>query len=314
MIQQCACLLAQVKGIPKPIKRNSEEPEDQPTLKRAKREHGQKNDQETNPTIPSTTNTTYIPPVTDASGLFTIDTNPSPVDQLLGQAINGTHPSMKEPSSKKRRRSGSDQHAAQRTPPQPTETTPVHTPAIERKKTKHDQELQTPQPQAQPESNIKEENDDGDEEHATAFEHKVALRLKEKEEKLQKKANKKRKRESDLSNLNVASEDVLENNDLAAHLEPESRAKRRRKQSVRQIKQLPSVVKVEDEEVATTDTKQDTTKKAKRAKRAAEEDFREQGEQTTGIDGVEEHGKPTQDGTSEQGSSKPSSKRRKRRA
>lgn len=269
MIQQCAnvndSLTEQltINSTATPLKRTSEDPEDPLISKRAKKEYDKKHPQDTIPTALPTTNGTYVPPVEDASGLFTIDTNPTPVEQLLNSSDTKVDQVSKKGSSgKKRRRSGSGQQVAQPNPSLPKETSPAQLPKAKRKKIKHDQEKQPQQPQLQ--ASTVDENT----EHVAALERKVALRLKEKEDRRQKKEEKKRKRESSHSTPD-AREEVLagtENNDLAKHLKPAAKPSKRRKQ---ELKQQQAAAKQETPNTTTEDNKQANTKQSKQASKVA---------------------------------------------
>lgn len=228
MIQQCTdanTILSQQKPgaiTVKATKRNSEHLEVQSTNKKAKKKHGDKSGKNTDTTQPTKTNGTFAPPIEDPSGLFSIDSNPTPIEELLKP--NGTDNEVGKSKKKgrdKRRRSSQDIQA-------PTQPSPVQSDesSVKRKKTKHDKDDNQSIPGKE------------DEEHAEAFEQKVALRIKEKDEEKKKKANKKRKRESDSSAANVEEKVEPVNADLALHLLPPLKPGKRRRLELKAMKEV----------------------------------------------------------------------------
>ena len=176
MIQACANMIAtdvEVKandhmrnGVVNGDRRHSsEEPQNQPQKKKAKRTKADPVD------APSLTATANVPPVTDMSGLFTIDPNPTPISTLLSDFEKAT-------KSRKGKRKRSEQEIGKEAHARGTDG-----PATKRVKKKHEK---TAQPATE----------DAEADHRS-FEAKVELRLKQKELDRQMKANKKRKRESD---------------------------------------------------------------------------------------------------------------------
>jgi len=155
-------------------KHSSEEPQDRFAPKRAKRS---KLDPFalSEPTKPAST--APIPPVNDASGLFTIDPNPTAINALLNDFD-------KVSTSKKGKR--------RRSQPEPTRPLGEEVyvgggapPATKRFKTEHEKVLNS--------------SAEVVEDYERSFEAKVELRLKQKEQDRQKKGIKKRKRGSDVA-------------------------------------------------------------------------------------------------------------------
>ncbi|KAK5947529.1 hypothetical protein PMZ80_001681 [Knufia obscura] len=180
MIEACASITTdnasaekvQKEGIKGNRKHSSEEPQDQPAMKRAKRAKLDPFDLSEQPKpIP----TAPAPPVEDASGLFTIDPNPTELRTLLNDYGRSSWS-----KKAKRRRSqeepsvplGEEIHDGGSGPS-----------ATKRAKIEHGKTVD-------PSAEIVED-------YEASFEAKVELRLKQKEQDRQKKAIKKRKRESD---------------------------------------------------------------------------------------------------------------------
>lgn len=152
-------------------KHSAEEPHSQPATKRARKSSKHSADSVgPGPAV-------HIPPITDASGLFTIDPNPTKVDALLSDP-------NKPSRSKKRKQRRSEQELNQVTDDE-RYTNGGSLPLRKRVKTAHEVTVQ-PSPEEM-------------EEYNNSFEAKVELRLKQKEQDRQKKAMKKRKRGSDLT-------------------------------------------------------------------------------------------------------------------
>jgi len=179
-------------------KHSTEEPQNQPPKKRARKvQENQAHGLESSPAA-------HVPPVTDASGLFTIDPNPTKVDILLSDP-------NKSSKSKKRKQRQSEQEITPLVDDE-LQTTGGSRPLRKRVKTAHEATVQ-PSPEEI-------------EEHENSFEAKVELRLKQKEQDRQKKATKKRKRESDRTEAGF--ESVI-NGSLEEHPPPKKRPGRRGK-------------------------------------------------------------------------------------
>ncbi|KAK5094034.1 hypothetical protein LTR70_005476 [Exophiala xenobiotica] len=200
MIQACANIPVENTGVDHTRKEtvvghhkhSAEEPRNQAPKKRARKvQKNQAGDLESSPAA-------HVPPVTDASGLFTIDPNPTKVDILLSDP-------NKSSKSKKRKQRQSVQEITPLVDDE-LQTTGDSLPLRKRVKTAHEATVQ-PSPEEI-------------EERENSFEAKVELRLKQKEQDRQKKATKKRKRESD--QIEAGFESVI-NRSLEEHPPPKRR-------------------------------------------------------------------------------------------
>lgn len=216
-------------------KHSSEETQDQPTAERAKKARNDQSEPNSSP---------HVPPVTDASGLFTIDPNPTAVNILLNDF-------NKPSNSKKSKRRHSEQESTQA----PNEEVYVNGGDRATKRVKTVQ----PSPQEL-------------EEHNKSFEAKVELRLKQKEQDRQKKASKKRKHESDgLGEIDGTS---LVQDDLTGHLHPKQTPRQKRKSD---LKAQLETDKQQDLSATMTEVKQANTKRCRRtAAEAADSSIQEE--------------------------------------
>lgn len=176
MIQACANILSVNTGVDHTgnetlvghHKHSAEEHRNQPPKERAKKvKKNQADGLESSPAA-------HVPPVIDASGLFTIDPNPTKVDIPLSDPD-------KLSKSKKRKQRQSVQEVTQLVDDE-LQTNGGSLRLRKRVKTAHEATVQ-PSPEEV-------------EEYDNSFEAKVELRLKQKEQDRQKRATKKRKRES----------------------------------------------------------------------------------------------------------------------
>jgi len=216
-------------------KHSAEEPQNQPPKKSARKiQKNQADGLESSPAA-------HVPPVTDASGLFTIDPNPTKVDILLSD------PTKSSKSKKRKQR----QSMPEITPlvDDELQTTGSNPPLRKRVKTAHEATVQ-PSPEEI-------------EEHENSFEAKVELRLKQKEQDRQKKATKKRKRESDQTEAGL--ESVI-NGSLEEHPPPKKRPGRRGKVDLNEQREAST----QPEPGATSDNVRQANT-SKRVRRAAAE-------------------------------------------
>lgn len=145
-------------------------------------------------------------PVVDASGLFMIDPNPTNVDTLLGQNQGSAAPESQK--KKKRRRSeqqDDDDHQSQPGVAEPKSR------SKRRRSDSAGKSSERAEPNVEDPDSFKNNSRQDQDTHHEAFEAKVALRLKEKEDQRKKKVQKKRKRSSEAST--AADDDIASDDD-----------------------------------------------------------------------------------------------------
>lgn len=141
------------------------------------------------PGSPGSKPISYTSPIKDASGLFMIDTNPGDIQSLL----QNKEPNVESLEKKKKRRQSQLGSSLDN-----VDTAPDNNVSQPNKRAKitHIQDI--------------DREVDNDDDHFKAFEAKVQLRLKEKDEMRKQRSNKKRKRDSEVSTVQDGGDELKE--------------------------------------------------------------------------------------------------------